>query len=224
MMIRFIFFFTLVMVILSCEQREDVITELNAAPELSFYEGNELMDGTIFNDSIKLLKGNGNEYQVRLHVKDDFNEFELGYSNTTTLNGDFQEDYINDSTLLLSYLPNGEGEHDIIITIRDNFGITKELRLILYAFTNLPPVAKLTIEKDKVGVLILNASTSFDTDERFGGGLLRYRYEIGGEVIELSEPFMRFRIDKSGLYEVKLTVIDNNGVESETVIQNITIE
>ena len=131
MMIRFIFFFILVIVILSCEQREDVITELNDAPELSFYEGNELMDEVIFNDSIKLLKGNGNEYQVRLHVKDDFNEFELRYSNTTALNGDFKEDYINDSTLLLSYFPNGEGEHDIIITIRDNFGITKELRLIL---------------------------------------------------------------------------------------------
>ena len=221
---RFIFLFSVAMIVFaSCEERQNIIEEINNPPELSFYSGDEIMEEINFTDSIKLKKGdNLNEYQVKLHVNDDFKNLILNYS--TTQGGDFIERYLNDTTMLLSYFPKTKGNHAITITAEDNFGELKALNLSLFAFINLPPVAQLTIVEDKLGDYVFNAANSYDMDERFGGKLLKYRYEIAGEMIELTESFMKFYIDKSGMYQVKLTVIDNNDVASETVTQELIIE
>lgn len=222
-MIRYSILVVFVLAILSsCEERENILEELNNAPELLFYDReNALLESETYTDSVKLSKGNSNEYIIKLHVKDDFNDWQLEH---TATNGIFARTSLNDSTLLLTYFPESEGFHDINITVRDNLGKKKQLKLTLFAFENLLPVARLTITENKEGGFIFDASDSYDTDERFGGGVSKYKFEIGGEVLMLTDANMKFYLDRKGVYEVKLAVLDNDNAESETVSAELIID
>ena len=222
-MIRYSILIALAAIFLySCEERENILEDLNEPPELRFYsKDNTLLDSDFYSDSIKLAKGNTSEYLVKLHVKDDFNNWQIEHSST---NGAFAKSSLNDSTLLLSYFPNGEGYHDITITVLDNLGKKKELRLSLFAFQNLVPMAKLSITENLEGDFIFDGSSSYDTDERFGGQVSKYKFTIEGEELTLTKDNMKFYVDRKGVYEVTLAVVDNDNAVSETVTSELIID
>ena len=218
----FVLLISTMFVLFSCEERNNTFEELNEPPKLLFYdEANTLVEVDTYTDSIKLSKGVSNEYVIKLHVKDDFNDWQLEHSANS---GAFVQTSLNDSTVLLSYFPESAGYHDINISVHDNMGKRKELKLSLFAFQNLLPVAKLSITENQEGDFVFDGSASYDTDQRFGGKVVRYKFSIGGEKLILTENTMKFYIDRKGVYEVGLTVVDNDNTVSEIVKAELIIE
>ena len=59
--------------------------------------------------------------------------------------------------------------------------------------------------------IVFNASDSYDPD----GEIVKYIWDFGdGEVVESSDPIVTHVYDKPGVYNVSLTVIDNDGLEA----------
>ena len=124
------------------------------------------------------------------------------------------------------------GENGLIgvgVGVKDAFGVTSSIKLQLTAFVNLPPVASFTSAVNNVNgdpyQYQFNASASYDTDAKFGGGLQGYEWTVNGVKLPITTtPIMNQVFPAAGGYQVSLAVYDNDGGKSPVVTQQITVK
>jgi hypothetical protein len=211
----------LAMVVCACNDNR--FPEINSLPTLSITNKNGEL---LALDSMKTSLKNGSRfYELRLSVEDeDKNIQEIRYDimegrvnvlqDNATLEGRIfdEPDGIN-----LKIEPLEPGRIEIRFEVNDEFGESVTGIFILVAFDNLIPEGRL--ESRKIGALgdldyEIDASNSFDLDERFGGGIERYEYVIDDVTIETRLNKLRHNFRQVGFYVIRLRVQDNDGAWS----------
>lgn len=212
---------------------ENRLSEINNLPELS------LLDDTgeiIALDSIKISLKNGTRfYELALMADDEDNnisaiEYEILQGEVNILQNNLPLSgnvFPDDDGIKLKIEPLFPGRIEIRFSVTDEFNASVNGIFTLVAFNNLPPEALL--ESRKVGALgdldyEIDASSSFDADKMFGGGIEKYEYVIDDVLIETRLNKLRHNFRQVGFYVIRLRVQDNDGEWSEVHSREFLIE
>lgn len=217
------FFFVLAafLLLISCD-RKDYLESLNTPPVL-LKQGN-ISSNVI--DSVKLTTSS--IYSLPLELTDkDLNVERLEF---TVLNGngffiDGSGNRINELTNvsdLMTVLYNTNNDitnHVLAISAIDAFNQKSSLNVTVTAFDNLTPVASCIATL--IGVndpreYKLDASSSIDRDENFGGYLQKYKFTINGNPISVTNDFLNYIFPSAGNYDISVQVQDNDGAWSNS--------
>lgn len=219
-----------------CDTTLKNIEKLNVAPTLNFLTAGE--DHTVLKDSFKLWKDVKYDYPyaftVSVHdpnenIRKVYYEKSKGlgdmYAGDEKLNGNEFE--VTENEIRFGYLPSVHGEHELIISIEDAFEQSSSVRLQLTAFDNLRPACRFRMKKlGNYGryEYQVDASESYDRDERFGGSITAWEFTINQKVVELKEAQRSVIFPGPGVYAIEVRVKDNNGMWSEFERMDFSVE
>lgn len=196
--------------LMSCSTRKDYFSGINKAPGLIISaKGNEIIES--LSDSCKL----GTEYLLDYYLTDEFKTVKLSVRSNT------KSDSINTSeTGKVKIIPQNEGYSELKCTATDALGRSAEINITLFKFKNLLPVAELSAEEIRGGLspfeAEIDASASFDADEKFGGKILEYNFKIQNNYdIVTPLPKIRYIFSEGGQKRILVRVRDNDGAWSE---------
>lgn len=218
-------------VYLSCSDREDTIQSLNSPPEIYFVTAADSLSKEM-TDSIRYYEDSPSYYTVSLKLGDlDENLWKCavvldsgkvtGYYNGMELERPSVR--VDQEFVDLSISPKQTGNTTIHFVAEDRFNQTSTATLNLFAFRNLPPVARMDNRQVNGLEYAFDASTSYDADARFGGEVVAYEYTIAGSVFTTPQPVVYHVFAGAGTYTITLRVMDNDGDYSEPLETQIII-
>ncbi len=171
----------------ACDNREEQVDSFNDAP----YFALETDTVSAISDSLKLSQ---NQYPITPTIIDaNDNIIRIAFAGNTQ--GRFQVDgervaggaiEVKSIPTSITYHPTLSGAHIFTITAIDAFGLSADLKVQLTAFVNIPPTLVVDIVKPNGSgpfERILDASGSFDPDQRFGGSIVEYEYSFLNKVV-----------------------------------------
>jgi hypothetical protein len=202
---------TSIVILLSCEEPKDFFSDNNSNPEI--YIKSE-SGGYISEISADLKLSNNNHYKCTFKYIDD-QEYADTIINLIEGKGKWK---IEDS--IFYYFPESSGNHSIELTFSDPYKATTSCKINLNVFWNLKPVAVLRCSVNE-NVLNIDASQSYDQDEKFGGKITAYRFILDDYPFILTKPVFLQYTDNKFIRNVKLQVRDNNDEWSDIVSQNV---
>lgn len=118
---------------------------------------------------------------------------------------------LSKSVIDLEFTPESIGTHVLIFRATDRSGEVSDITVTFTSFLNVPPVADFSLTKLAVLSNLeyeIDASSSYDGDEKFGGGIVLYRYTINGQVMDSHENKIKWIFGSSGLYTIKVEAQD----------------
>ncbi|MBX2843296.1 MAG: hypothetical protein KTR26_16110, partial [Flammeovirgaceae bacterium] len=178
-------------------------------------------------DSLKIgLKSKSTSVTFYYEVQDE-NLSEVNYetSDGEMLSSDMLENTTDQYQAV--YRPGRAGKNEVKIIAKDEFGATSTIILSVIVYENLPPVAMYSYTKKGIirpGHFEFSGALSYDQDEKYGGAIINYQFEIDGVEIPSPEPIVEYIFQEKGQHEIKLKVQDNDGEWSEELRELITIE
>jgi hypothetical protein len=199
----------MVALFISCNKEGDYFFENNKAPSVYVKKIGSMLYEKNITDSMKASFGIV-EYNIKIDdehadmVKVGF-QSNFNISEFTTL---------NDSTF--SYKSNVPGEHQLVICVTDAYNLSQNAIVNIIAFENIPPVAKLeyTMQGDEI---FLDASGSYDGDEKFGGSIEKYLFYVCGDLYpDTTTGKKTFAVDINQEITLKVRVYDNENAWDET--------
>lgn len=209
-------FFPVLFIFSGCDNREDFFSEVNKAPSLTILVNN-LPIGDNFADSIKLGYG----YPVKCQISDDSDKNLSPFLAKSSLL-DFAYNY-NEVTKEFRLDGMKEGVASAIICVKDSYGALVSKELVFTFFTNIPPVARFSVDYVAEREIDVNASSSFDRDARFGGNVVLFEYDLNGYKFTSYSPIVRYRFPSSGTKVIRLRVKDNSNVFSDVFSKTIVL-
>lgn len=216
--------------------RLDSIESLNSLPRMVF-NGEENAVAVI--DSIKIsLKNSQGFYDIEIKLFDENNNlFSLKYQQVTGggilyQNGNPVEgsniNFEQDLVINLSYDAVSTGLHTLVFNLKDVFEEIAVATLELEAFDNLLPVAVFSINRPATQndprEYIVDASGSFDRDQKYGGGITGYEYTFLGKTILVEDSSIPVVFPAADNYDISVRVRDNDSRFSEMVTITMKIE
>ncbi len=135
--------------ITSCDDRLEQLQGLNQSPTVEFIKNNKSVAN--LNDSLRLIQGVKNEYNIQLKISDLNNN--LQFLNWQITEGDYKLYYhdkkvelpksfkIDDGNTVLSIYPEATGNYGSEFKATDRFGVETTGKFNLFVFDNLLPVA-----------------------------------------------------------------------------------
>src|SRR5690606_17792682 len=145
----------------------------------------------------------------------------LGYYNKQLMQ--YNSIRVDQSTVPLSLLPTAKGLSTITFELFDKFDAVSKAKLNLYVFDNLKPVAQLSYAKLNEYEVEIDVSSSYDRDQKYGGKIKSYHFNINGTSFTTPQPKVRHVFPQKGTYIVTLFVTDNSNDISETTEIRIDI-
>ena len=206
--------------LVSCDNLEGYYDEYNEKPTITIKKelGTEYLEE--FKDSLKI---GDNTYSFNFKITDEEENLDIKYS-------------CSDDEVILTQ--NGDqitieskvvGLKEIILTTEDAFKETDQCKLTLEVFENVLPTAKFEVKESDAMLSplerVIDASGSFDTDAKFGGGLTRYQFRIDNqEIIDTPKKSINYIFPNQGSYQIWVRVRDNNDEWSEPFIERYTVK
>lgn len=229
--VKFLIVFAVFTTILSCSDRQDTIQSLNTPPEIYFVHSGDSLTKEM-TDSIRYYEDSPSYYTVSLKLGDqDENLWKCaivldsgkvsGYYNGMEL--DRPSVRVDQEFVDLSLSPKQTGNTTIHFVAEDRFNQKSTATLNLFAFRNLPPVARMDYRQVSGYEHAFDATNSYDADERFGGEVVAYEFNIAGKVFTTPQPIVYHVFSGAGTYTVSLRVMDNDGDFSEPVESQVII-
>jgi hypothetical protein len=201
---------SLVLIVISSCSRDDHFKNYTYSNEYNF--------GTsttgIYNASTSTLLDTQKISKTTIYTKNiEINTTE-GIENIVVTNG-ISTSYptITDKKFVINHQTKGiEGVEDITVTINYKNGNTKKLYIKLYTFINMLPIANLVYDANNK---LLDFSSSFDQDSRYGGKINEYQVTINGVLRKKDENpnFLMTEINSivaGKSYNIKLDIFDND--------------
>jgi hypothetical protein len=122
------------------------------------------------------------------------------------------------------------GVHSFFVRAENEAGLSSTALVEITAVQNERPQAVLSVEQtDEVAPyqVRISAASSFDPDERWGGGIAAYRFTLDGIYTldtEPSRPIIDYIYPEPGAYTIRLQVQDNDGAWSEEVSRVVVVQ
>ena len=194
--------------LVACNTSDDYFKKFNQKPEITIKGINDGSFSRRESDSIK-IKYEYHLYYQALDVR--------GVKLPVYVNCDSHLSYeIDDEKIVIS--AHRTGKRKFILSTKDIFGATDQLTIDFECFENLKPVAILEIE-DIPGFRFekkLNASKSYDQDEKYGGKISLYRFIVNKKEIDKTyHSEINYTFPLSGEYKIELQVRDNDNTWSD---------
>jgi hypothetical protein len=201
--------FLTIILFAACDNRADSLNKIDylSSFQLTKESNNTLIQNdTAYSDTLK--PENETVYSYSL---DGATECEIDLDYYTSL---FDIE-LNKSNQTITCSTKQTGKATINITITDPFLQTKTFPLTINTIENRLPVAVATITD--LGVegeyhMEIDASSSYDADEIYGGGIITYEYEIVGEdKVEITASKYRQALSSGDTCTIQIRVQDNDG-------------
>ncbi len=107
-----------------------------------------------------------------------------------------------------------EGLKRFEVVAKNDYGKVQVCGIDLVAIKNLPPVVKFYVRQVNELEIEVDATESFDRDQRFGGYIKLYKYDLNGYIFESYSNIVRYRFTQGGIKVIKVEVVDSDGVSS----------
>lgn len=201
----------------SCDTRDDYYSLLNDTPDLKIWnpKTESFTDGQI-TDSIKI---GYNSYRLNYQIKDT-NNVKITYK---VIRGDIGVN-IDEINSYINFIPGTSGQNEIEIKATDPLGKEDVMTSYIEVFNNLLPVVKYTISEGDNFMVTVDASESYDQDSYFGGKIILYRFKMSNNFIkEIAYPTLNYQYGNAGTYKITVEVKDNNNEWSEAVEKIIVL-
>ena len=199
----------LLIIISSCDTSSDYYDDLNNKPQISVKGPFDTDFGRKHIDSLKITSG---DYVLFYNISDEETlNLTLTYDPVFTVQYDHEKIIVSADEICAG---------NLYLSTKDTFGAVDEMTIQIVFYGNLPPVAILDIY-DVPGFPFekrIDASRSYDQDAKYGGEIVLYRFLINGkEIQKMYHPYMYYTFPRSGQYDVRLEVMDNEGAWSRAV-------
>lgn len=218
------FYFLLV----TCDTREDFYKELNQAPviEISSPVENFWVQDHAYKKLITdTIKSSVSGYKLRVRLTDESGFYIISailkngfLKNTKTGESLAGEIQVTDNILDFDYTMLSLGDHFLELKIKDKYGKEDMASVQLYSFTNWLPVTDFTITRTAVlssYEIQIDASSSFDADKKYGGGILQYEYKIDDQYqVVTNSNILNYIFASPGTYKIDVRVKDNDNIWS----------
>ncbi len=217
-----------VMLLYSCDTRQDFNANLNTAPELQVRRDDNNFNPlyayqVTITDSLKLSQGN---YYFDYLLSDDESPKDVKVSVSIIGSGILQNTAGTPSNGYI-FNPLTVGFQSINLKAIDRYGLSASANINLIVFKNIPPVAVLTYLKTSVYDPLeyrIQADQSYSGDPKFGGRIINYQFSISPNY-QVTTPynFISYIFPSIGNYQVSLRVQDNDGVWSPSCVIYINV-
>ena len=219
----------------SCNNEDAFFESLNDAPIITISNSTK----AVVTDSVKIsLKTGQSTYEVILNLNDPNNNVENVTYALISGKGKFYSDKsfqnLQPNPVIpiggkstLYFQPEYMGVNTIRFTVLDKFKKSSNVMLNLTAFQNMSPYAEFTYKLLRVNSPYeyeLNASPSFDKDEKYGGAIVTYRWTINGVSKDTDKEIFPWVFPSPGNYTVRLEVKDNDGQWGNAASSVITVQ
>ncbi|HAO15179.1 MAG TPA: hypothetical protein DDY16_08905 [Tenacibaculum sp.] len=211
---------------------------LNKEPKIEYFSKKTTnwtnVNGTII-DTAKVHNQNNNaNYVISLRSKDNNNNFEYIDISTEQDGGEFflnDERFINQKrvkidSFSLAYRYYKSDIRKFTISSTDDFGKQKNINFQITFIDNIKPTAKFEIRKESDEGIIqhtIDAEFSIDGDQKYGGYITNYEFNIDGVIINSSLPYLK-HVFSIGNHQISLRVQDNDHQWSEQYSKSILIK
>lgn len=217
----------------ACSNRLEAIGTIPSSPSVKIMHKDSLK--TFVRDSIKLSNPEFSTYGIELQLSDSdkyYNSltyaFDQGAGKIVYRKDTLSLDLLpfNNDKCLVKFVPSDVGLSRILFKATDQLHNSNTSILELLTFENLLPVSKLVITPVKVVdplEYLLDASSSYDPDLHFGGGIVEYLYQVDGQNISTTKNQIKHIFSSPGVYTVTLQTKDNDGGLSPVQSQQVPI-
>jgi hypothetical protein len=225
--------------VLSCDSSTDLFKNINDQIAFELRTDDGLYNYDLYDkyaDSVKINQPR----TVYLTLQDDMKElsaafeFDKGENNVVlTLDGDTiipNHNYLVTvgKRININIIGKSPGEVTGQLKLVDYYNESISLLISLYVFDNLYPTCKIDVKEVKevsAYEYLIDLSSSFDADEKYGGNIVTYEYKIGNYYFLTTEKDAIYHIfPTAGNYDVKCRVKDNDGAWSDVVTTKVIIE
>lgn len=227
----------ILVLLFSCDTREDYYLLNNKKPKFTIASNNSWSfnknQSTTIIDTLK----SGFDYKINL-AWEDSNPLTLSYmdnlSSTLSYDGIKGNDFLLNNSKDAIINTSTIGDHNIDLKITDPFNESVLTKINLFVFNNLKPVGEFTATKlsssSNINEYEFDASNSYDKDEKFGGEIVIYSYDISNTQTSYNHTFNSnfskslFIFPDTGIYSINLIVYDNNNDQSVNYNSLITVQ
>ena len=224
----------------NCDDKELALENLNEAPGFEYFSKSttEWLDLTNSTekiiDSAKVWTSDYNSvFPALIRSKDINNNFSdlkiTSLDNNLTF---FVDNTLYDNSIVLendsiaiAVRNNSAAKKRFKVEVKDSWGLVSEILFELEFKENKQPIAKLELlEKNQNAnnEYELNATNSFDRDQKIGGFITEYEYTIDGVISTIPTSSIK-HVFNVGNHSIKLRVKDNDNVWSEQIEKTLTI-
>lgn len=220
----------------SCNDKEEFFKAQNSSPTIGIRSNGTMDFINEITDSVKIsLKSSRKSLDYRLIVSDLNEDISSVSTNWVVGDGTVQQNGMdvttidfNEELIDISVTPTELGTNILEIIVRDAFGVEDKVKVVLIAFLNETPIAVLPESLENVRVIndlhyVLDASSSFDNDREFGGGIILYEYTIEGNTFSAEESKINYIFSSRGNKLIKLRVKDSDGIWSTRVEDTFSV-
>ena len=225
----------------SCEKREDIITLSNTQPTLQIKGGNSWNINSRYSSSLTDSVKINRSYVYSIKVTDNNETFKwsintLFNSRNSIFDRGIYKPFVSfyekeGVTQMFKYKTDRQGDNFIKLTAEDYFNSKNDIEFRIVSFPNKQPVARLKVNKVTTGSImneyILDGSDSFDRDQKYGGRVKKYYFEITKtgstfyKNISTNLPIVNYIFQTTGSFSINLSVEDDEGAIS--IIDNVTV-
>lgn len=234
---KFQIFIIIALLLNSCTFENDLFEAFKEGPRLSLHYQGQTLDE--ISDSLKVQVAEIGRKQIvfEITISDKSRELDFHYEflqGAGIVNVNNQAIEANSLHELprgkhaVSFIPERSGRHVLNFFISDLYGNVTYRKIEFFIFSNLAPVARLSITQ--LGQfsrfeIEIDASSSFDQDERWGGKIQEYIFRVGSFYQFNTNQFKSIKhvLPGPGTFVISLQVRDNDGTLSEPVFQTVTL-
>jgi hypothetical protein len=200
----------------ACDSRKDYIFENLEKPVITISKNSSGVGESFITDSIKLNYGIYSIFYItNFAVKGNVT---LEYDKTA------MDVTLNENLHSITVKPLKSGGYYLNVNYTDVYNNTSFAKLYLNIFDNLAPVTIFEYTVTSDNRVIINLEKSFDKDQKFGGKIVEYRYQIRSNYdFNSPSPKKEIQYPSKGTFPATFWVKDNNDVWSDPLNTFITL-
>jgi hypothetical protein len=201
----------------SCDTTDDYFSGNNNTPILLVKGPFDTEYSVKQTDSMKISQG---IYKLDFKISDE-EKIDLSVETDPLYNHEFIEGMDR-----VVFGTDKTGVGTITVYARDSWGKTARVNIALTCFSNIKPVSSLAVSpiEGQTREILIDASASFDADQKYGGKISLYRFFVNGREIDKTyHSKINFTYPKTGEYEIGVQVMDNDNEWSPITYKTIKL-